>query len=72
MRYLCDAYMSCEVTLLPFQAHASYGTWSIDFDFFDQSRFRNSNHLTVDLVFLGAKGSSISIHSTNTMSNIKT
>ena len=24
--------MSCEVAALPFQAHANYGTWSIDFD----------------------------------------
>ena len=23
--------MSCEVAALPFQAHAYYGTWSIDF-----------------------------------------
>ena len=23
--------MSCEVAALPFQAHANYGTWSIDF-----------------------------------------
>ena len=23
--------MSCEVASLPFQAHANYGTWSIDF-----------------------------------------
>ena len=23
--------MSCEVAALPFQAHAKYGTWSIDF-----------------------------------------
>ena len=29
---LCDAaLMSCEVTALLFQAHANYGTWSIDF-----------------------------------------
>ena len=33
MRNLCDvAQMSCEVAALPFQAHAIYGTWSIDFD----------------------------------------
>ena len=33
MRNLCDAaYMSYDVTALPFQAHANYGTWSIDFD----------------------------------------
>ena len=33
MRNLCDAaYMSCEVAVLPFKAHANYGTWSIDFD----------------------------------------
>ena len=25
--------MSCEVAALPFQAHANYGTWSIDFDY---------------------------------------
>ena len=32
MRNLCDAVlMSCEVAALPFQAHANYGTWSIDF-----------------------------------------
>ena len=31
MRNLCDvAYMSREVAALPFQAHANYGTWSID------------------------------------------
>ena len=24
--------MSCEMAELPFQAHANYGTWSIDFD----------------------------------------
>ena len=24
--------MSCEVAALPFQVHANYGTWSIDFD----------------------------------------
>ena len=24
--------MSCEMAALPFQAHANYGTWSIDFD----------------------------------------
>ena len=23
--------MSCEVAALPFQAHANFGTWSIDF-----------------------------------------
>ena len=23
--------MSCDVASLPFQAHANYGTWSIDF-----------------------------------------
>ena len=23
--------MSCEVAALPFQAHANYGTWSLDF-----------------------------------------
>ena len=23
--------MSCEMAALPFQAHANYGTWSIDF-----------------------------------------
>ena len=29
---LCDAaWMSCEVAAIPFQAHANYGTWSIDF-----------------------------------------
>ena len=26
--------MSCEVAALPFQAHANYGTWSIDFVLF--------------------------------------
>ena len=32
MRNVCDtAQMSCEVAALPFQAHANYGTWSIDF-----------------------------------------
>ena len=32
MRNLCDAaYISCEGAALPFQAHANYGTWSIDF-----------------------------------------
>ena len=32
MRNPCyAAYMSCEVAMLPFQAHAYYGTWSIDF-----------------------------------------
>ena len=35
MRNLCDAaLMSCNVAALPFQAHANYGTWSIDFDQF--------------------------------------
>ena len=30
---LCDAAkMSCEVAALPFQAHAHYRSWSIDFD----------------------------------------
>ena len=30
---LCDAaLMSCDGDALPFQAHAYYGTWSIDFD----------------------------------------
>ena len=24
--------MSCDVAVLNFQAHANYGTWSIDFD----------------------------------------
>ena len=24
--------MSCDVVALPFQAHANYGTWSLDFD----------------------------------------
>ena len=34
MRNLCDAaFMACEVAALPFQAHANYGTWSVDFDF---------------------------------------
>ena len=33
MRNLCDAaYMSYEVAVRPYQAHANYGTWSIDFD----------------------------------------
>ena len=33
MRNLCDAAsMSCEVADLPFQVHANYGTWSIDFE----------------------------------------
>ena len=33
MRYLCDAAkMSSDVATIPFQAHANYGTWSIDFD----------------------------------------
>ena len=32
MRNLCDeALMQCDVAALPFQAHAKYGTWSIDF-----------------------------------------
>ena len=32
MRNLCDAAsMSCEVAALLFQAHANYGTWSVDF-----------------------------------------
>ena len=32
MRNLCDAArISYEVALIPFQAHANYGTWSIDF-----------------------------------------
>ena len=32
IRNLYDAaQMSCEVAALPFQAHANYGTWSIDF-----------------------------------------
>ena len=26
--------MSCEVDSLPFQSHANYGTWSIDFDYY--------------------------------------
>ena len=25
--------MLCEVAALPLQAHADYGTWSIDFDY---------------------------------------
>ena len=33
MLNLFDAvYISCEVAELPFQAHANYGTLSIDFD----------------------------------------
>ena len=33
MRNLCNvAQMSCEVATLPFQAHAIYGTLSIDFE----------------------------------------
>ena len=32
---LCDATkISCDVAALPFQAHANYGTWSIDFALF--------------------------------------
>ena len=32
MRNLCDAaLMLCDVAALPFQVHANYGTWSIDF-----------------------------------------
>ena len=35
--------MLCEVAALPFQAHANYGTWSIDFGYrFD---FKVSNQL---------------------------
>ena len=37
MRNLWDAaYMSCGGAALPFQAHANYGTWSIDFDISDE------------------------------------
>ena len=37
MRNVCDtAQMSCEVAALPFQAHANYGTWSIDFALYDE------------------------------------
>ena len=25
--------MSCDVAALPFEAHANYGTWSIDFEY---------------------------------------
>ena len=33
MRNLCDAAkMSCEMTALPFQVAANYGTWPIDFE----------------------------------------
>ena len=33
MRNLCDmAHMSFKMAALPFQAHANFGTWSIDFD----------------------------------------
>ena len=28
------AKMSCDVIALPYQGHANYGTWSIDFDYF--------------------------------------
>ena len=32
MRNQCEAALiSCEGAALPFQAHANYGTWSIDF-----------------------------------------
>ena len=32
MRNLCDAaQVACDVAALPFQAHANYETWSIDF-----------------------------------------
>ena len=35
IRNLCDAaYMSYEVPALPLEAHANYGTWSIDLDCF--------------------------------------
>ena len=37
MRNVCDtAQMSCKVATLPFQAHANYGTWSIDFALYDE------------------------------------
>ena len=33
MRNLCDAALiSCEVAALPFQVHANYGNWLIDFE----------------------------------------
>ena len=32
---ICDAAkMSCEVAALPLIAHANYGTWSIDFQYY--------------------------------------
>ena len=34
MRNICDvAYISCEVVMLSFQAHANYKPWAIDFGF---------------------------------------
>ena len=37
IRNVCDtAQMSYEVAALPFQAHANYGTWSIDFALYDE------------------------------------
>ena len=46
--------MSCYVAVLPFQAHAKYGTWSIDFamleDVFNKSNLFYS--LKINLILL--------------------
>ena len=38
--------MSCEVAAHPFQAHANYGTWSIDFGFIFK-KFSFTFHLMI-------------------------
>ena len=38
--------MSCEMAALSFQAHANYGTWSIDFGFYQVLRLRKGKEVS--------------------------
>ena len=42
--------MSCEVTALSFQAHANYGTWSIDFGYYEMVNVSGGEKTTVSLI----------------------
>ena len=46
------AQMSCDVATLPFQAHANYGTWSMDFEPIKKKKFTGFLDLKFFLVSL--------------------
>ena len=43
--------MACEVAALPFQAHANYGIWSIDFDPYQDEKSTISKMIKVVVSF---------------------